>query len=482
MTPNFPTDTQTQSFSDIQHQTKRAFKPNQVLYQTRKYWPVAAVLMAIVISVPIVSSFTRKPEPATREVASAATVSVETVGMQPLNRQLIVNGSISAWDPLSIGSEISGLRIESVKVEEGNTVRKGQVLAELNSAILKAQLDQSRAAMKASQASLKKAIQPNRSEDIDVLKAALSQAKANVAQEQANLAHAKANLLNAEQNARRYAELQEQGAVSTQDTETRLTNLAVAKSDLQNAEQRIAAARSAAQQAASRLTMGQKGGRLEDVEIARANLAQIQADIRRIESQIAQTIIVAPDDGLIVKRDAHIGDITSAGKSLFSMVRGNRLELKAQVPDTDLSQIQPGQNVTITASGKTIQATVREISPLVDSLSRLATVRIDIPANSDLRPGMFVHGQLDLGEQMMLAVPAKAVLSRESQTFVYLLDGSHAKRQLVQIGSRTNDWIAITEGLKQGSQVIVAGAGFLKDGDVVTVAPLANVVLNKEAK
>jgi HlyD family secretion protein len=259
-----------------------------------------------------------------------------------------------------------------------------------------------------------------------------------------------------------------------QDTETRQTTLSVARSNLVNAEQRIAAAKFASQQAAYRLSMAEKGGRREDVDIARANVAQVQAEVKRLEAQIEQTIIRAPDDGLIVKREAHIGDITTAGKPLFAMVRDNRLEMRAQVPDTDLAQIQPGQIVYISSSknpGSKVSARVREISPQVDNASRLGTVRIDIPDDAGFLPGTFVHGELHLGNQIVLAIPSKAVVSRQGQSAVFVLNGNKVTLQAVQTGSRAEDLVEILSGVNQGDQIVVAGAGFLKDGDTVRLAP-----------
>lgn len=122
----------------------------------------------------------------------AVTVTTAISKERIVDDNLIVTGSVSAWDPLSVGAEVGGLRITSVNVEEGDHVKKGQVLATLNSALLHTQLEQAKARLASNEANLKKSIQPNRSEEVRGLQAALAQAEASTLQEQALLSEAKA--------------------------------------------------------------------------------------------------------------------------------------------------------------------------------------------------------------------------------------------------------------------------------------------------
>jgi HlyD family secretion protein len=402
------------------------------------------------------------------------TVSYETADYHPIKRTLSINGSVSAWDPLSIGSEVNGLRIDSVRVEEGMHVKKGDILATLNSSVLQAQLEQEQARFLASKASLSKAIQPNRREDINALRAQLSQAKATVAQEQAVLIRSKSNAANARANADRYTDLARQGAISQMEADNKATEAIAATAEVTNAEKRVEAAHFAQKQAEERLNMAVSGGRYEDVLMSQASVKETQARVKQLAAQVEQTIIRAPDDGQIVKRDAHLGEITSAGKTLFSMVRDNRLELRAQAPEVDLPKIKSGQNVQIT-SGTDNQVNftgkVREISPLVDPSTRLGTIRIDIPNGSYIYPGMFFHGTIELGEDRAITLPTSAVLSNDdgSQVFVLKPDDTVQSR-VVATGSHDGKQVEIISGLNTGEKVVVLGAGFLKDGDLVRVS------------
>ncbi|MBX9670826.1 MAG: biotin/lipoyl-binding protein, partial [Candidatus Obscuribacterales bacterium] len=193
----------------------------------------------------------------TSTTANGATPPVVTVTScqsrtQPVKDALSVTGSVWAWDPLSVGAEVNGLRITSVTVEEGDHVHKGQVLATLNSTLLRAQLQQAKARLLSSQANHNKAIQPNRPEDILALKAALAQAEANVAQEEARRKQADANLGNAEVMAGRFTQLAKAGAISTQDAENKQVSAITAREEVKSADEKVNASRFTVDQARQR--------------------------------------------------------------------------------------------------------------------------------------------------------------------------------------------------------------------------------------
>lgn len=421
------------------------------------------LLLRAMLKKPIVTGQTEKP--------AVVTVSAQPAVFRSLQRTLAVTGTVSAWDELPIGSEANGLRIEAVHVDEGDFVTRGQVLAELNSSILSAQLQALRARYASATASIEKAIQPNRPQDVAALESALRQAETTIDQERSTLLQAQANLQNAQTNATRYETSLSQGFVTVQEAENRQTELQRQRALVQFAQQRVEAARFAAEQARQRLQLAQAGGRQEDVEIARATQAEIAAQIQQVEAQLAQTSIVAPDSGLIVKRQAHIGDIASPGKTLFTMVRQNRLELRAQVPEVDLDEVRDGMPVALEFDGKKTTGKVFQISPVVDPTTRLGTIRVAVPAQSGLRPGMFVRGVISLGGRQALSVPAQAVQGDADKYFVYTLDGNLVHRVAVETGARAADRIEIVSGLKPDDKVVVDGAGFVNDGDTVTVKP-----------
>ncbi len=431
--------------------------------------------LAIVLSVVTAGGFAlfkKNPAPAVKSKIPVLTVTAEKATLRAMPRIIKVNGTIWPWDPLTIGSQVSGLSIQSILVDEGQYVKQGQVLARLDSSVMQAQLDQERARLAVNQAALAKAIQPNRVEDINALKDSVLQADASVAQERAGLKRAQANLHNALENSRRYVDLARQGAVSAQDAGNRDTDAKLADADVRSAEQRVRAAEFLHSQAVQRYHMAEVGGRREDIQMSRATVAASQATVRQLEAQIAQTIIKSPVDGLIMKRDAHLGDISSTSKSMFSIVRDNRLELRAQVSEQDLAKLKPGMQVDITdsADGRDVKAVIREISPLIDQETRLGTVRIDVPSSAGFKPGNFVRGDIELGDSRVLTVPSQAVLTKNDESYVLVLNQENqAQSHIVKTGNRNANLVEILEGVTPADTVIVKGAGFVKSGDYVRV-------------
>jgi RND family efflux transporter MFP subunit len=217
----------------------------------------------------------------------------------------------------------------------------------------------------------------------------------------------------------------------------------------------------------------QHGGRSEDVQISRARIEEQRAQVEQLRAQINQTLIKAPDDGLISKRNAHIGDIAAVGQPLYSMIRANRLELRAQATDTDLPKFHIGQRVRVsTDEGTTgdIIGSVRLVSPQVDPITRLGNVRIDLPPNSGLKPGMFVRGEVELGRRQAMTVPVDAVVTRNGESFVFTLQGDRVTSRPVKLGAQTASFCEITSGLDANSLIVVKGARFLSDNDVVRVS------------
>lgn len=454
--------------------------------ETARPRPTRAIWIGLTITVGIIAAavffMVSHNKPAVKDNdpfrTAVLTVSTAKAELKNTNRRLALNGSVSAWDPLAIGAEVPGLRIDSMLVEEGDQVRQGQVLATLNSSILRAQLEQQKARLEADQAVHKKAIQPNRPEDLNSWRAALSQAEANVAQEEANLYRAKSNAQNLHEHAKRYSELRRQGAVSQMETDNSLTSAKTAQADLQAAEKKVEAIKYALKQAREKLLMAERGGRHEDILIAAAGMEETRAKVKQLEAQIEQTIIRAPDDGTIIKREAHLGEISSMGKTMFTMVRDNRLELRAFVPETDLHKLTPGQTVKMTPAqdgSNPILGKIREVSPSVDEKTRLGMVRIDIPAGAKkVKPGLFYHAEIDLGLEKVLTVPSRAVLSRDDKDVVFVLKNDHAVLRPVSIGEPLGDSVEVRSGVEPGEQIIISGAGFMKDGDLVRTESAAH--------
>jgi RND family efflux transporter MFP subunit len=204
-----------------------------------------------------------------------------------------------------------------------------------------------------------------------------------------------------------------------------------------------------------------------------ANLASARASLSETQTRLSQATIRAPVSGLIISRSVTKGQIISAGTELFRMVRDGRLELDAQVPETELPLVRAGQGAVVTSdqANGPVNGSVRIVTPQVDAQTRLGIARVSLSAGSGLRPGMFARAEIDVGDAPALSIPASAVVFREGKPGVYLIAANNTVRFTpVTTGERSGQMVVIASGLQAGARVVVQGAGFLGDGDHVTVS------------
>lgn len=430
---------------------------------------VIAALALAVGGILTVRYLTKAPESApVEEKRPVVAVKVEKATQTSMSETLPLNGTIAARDKLQVSAEASGLKIQEVLAEEGDTVTQGQTLAVLNTDVLQAKLAQLQARRDQQVAQVSKARQPDRPLEVAQLESALRQAESVIEQEESNRRLVQAALKNAEANLSRYSNLYGQGAVAQTEQENRQLEVDRQKAQLQGAVDRIEAAKFAARQAKERLLLSQQGGRSEDIAIAQAQLRELDAQIQETNVLIGQGRVVAPAGGWILKREARLGDVSSPGKVLFEIAKDSQLEMLGQIPEARLSQLRVGQHVAIKHSGKTVQGRIWQLSPQVEEKNRNAQVRIALPAGNTLRPGMFAEASVELGEISGIGVPLEAVRGESPQYFVYLLDGKIAKRQNVTVSDRKDGKALISKGISVGQEVITEGGGFLRDGDTVT--------------
>lgn len=414
-------------------------------------------------SAPPVAQTTTTTKPAAQMSVTLAPVAVTAVA-----RTLEATGSVAAYDMLPVLPQTSGLQIKQVLADEGSSVRVGQILAVLDNSVLQSQLSDAVAKLESAQAG----VQQKRAA-LAQAQAAVEQARAGVRQAQATVAQNQANLVQAEKSLKRYQQLADQGAIPTQELETRSTTVATAAEAVRAAQANVSNAMASVSSAQANVSSANA-----NINSAIAEVRSNQARVQQIQTQLGQTQVVAPASGAIAERFARVGDISSANQKLFTIIRNGYLELQAKVPEVQLKEISLGAPVLVSSNSDSrirLQGKVREIAPIVDQQTRQGTVKIDLPASPLLRPGMFLQAGITVEQSQGLTVPAKAVLPQDNgKAIVYVLEGENiARAQPVEIGATMGGGdlstakIEIKSGLKQGDRVIVAGAGYLKDGDKV---------------
>ncbi|MDB5742538.1 MAG: efflux transporter, family, subunit [Polaromonas sp.] len=326
----------------------------------------------------------------------ALTVSVAAPETTRLPIRLAANGNIAAWQEAVIGSESSGLRLTEVRVNVGDVVKAGQVLATFSS---------------------------------ESVQADVAQARASVLEAQANAADAAAN-------AERARSLQSSGALSAQQINQYLT--------------------------------------LESTAKARAQAAQAVLGAQQLRGR--QTQVLAPDSGVISARSATVGSVVGSGVELFRMIRQGRLEWRAEVTSAELGRIKAGTPASVhPASGGELKGRVRMVAPSVDPQTRTALVYVDLPASagqdSPAKAGMFARGEFELGATDALTIPQRALVVRDGFNYVFQLgEGNRVSQRKVQTGRLAGERVEVVSGLAPEARIVVNGAGFLNDGDLVRLA------------
>jgi RND family efflux transporter MFP subunit len=217
----------------------------------------------------------------------------------------------------------------------------------------------------------------------------------------------------------------------------------------------------------------------QNVLLATTNAKVAQAQLQAKQLQLRYTDVVAPDAGVISARTATLGAVVPVGQELFRLIRQNRLEWRGELTASQIVKVAPGQAISLTLpDGSVSTATVRQLGPALDGQSRLGTVYADIAPGSHARAGMYANGKVSLQQSPALSVPSEAVVIRDGRDYVLTpVDDSttpRVRQRAVVTGRRNGNDIEIVSGLDANTKVIVKGAGFLNDNDMVRLSSGGN--------
>ncbi|TPJ51496.1 efflux RND transporter periplasmic adaptor subunit [Mesorhizobium sp. B2-7-1] len=208
------------------------------------------------------------------------------------------------------------------------------------------------------------------------------------------------------------------------------------------------------------------------VKTGRAGIDQAEAAAERLQAQLDRTTIRAPFDGVVSSKPAVAGSIVQASTELMKIIRDGKLEVGVLVPEKDLAAISVGQAAKIVdASGRGFSGSVSQIAETVNATTRLATVYVAVGEGSGLKPGMFARVTIETAASRQLAVAETALVWHDGKPAVFVVDDQgKVSARPVATGTRQNGRVAIQRGLSEGLSVVVAGADFLNDGNLVRVA------------
>jgi len=210
------------------------------------------------------------------------------------------------------------------------------------------------------------------------------------------------------------------------------------------------------------------------IELARAQRRQSEAELRELNIRQNQTRIYSPISGLVARRLVDIGAMVNPGAPIVTVVSVSPMVIEAKASERDISRIRSGLPVSVTVDslpGQRFAGRVMRISPLLDPQTRNGLVEIEIPnRDGSLKGEMFSRVELDLGStRETTLLPRDALVYRGDQPGVYVIESEKAKFIALETGLTQEDKVEVINGLKAGDTVITRGSNLLKDGDRVKV-------------
>ncbi|MDQ6917304.1 MAG: efflux RND transporter periplasmic adaptor subunit [Pseudomonadota bacterium] len=247
----------------------------------------------------------------------------------------------------------------------------------------------------------------------------------------------------------------------------------ISQAELQQAQANMTLAKAKYDRAIDLQGKGFVSGQAKDE--AENNLKVTEASLALAQAKLAKLSIAAPFSGIIGLRSVSVGDYVKEGADMVNLEAIDPLKVDFRVPEIYLSQIRVGQSLTMNLDampGKTYEAKVIAINPLVDAAGRAVVIRAQV-RNQDttLRPGMFVRVRLlTHDKQEALVVPEQAIVPQGDEWFVYRVVAGKAQRAKVEIGQRRDGKAEVLKGLNDGDVVITAGQLKIREGVPVQIA------------
>jgi RND family efflux transporter MFP subunit len=211
----------------------------------------------------------------------------------------------------------------------------------------------------------------------------------------------------------------------------------------------------------------------QELDAASARVKVAVAGLNEAETMLGYARVTAPFDGVVTRKLADVGDLAMPGKPLMEIEAPSVLRFETDLPESLLDRIKLGATlpVTIPALPKPVSATVSEISPVADAVSRTFLVKLDLPDAAGLRPGQFGRVAVPVAAAKLLLVPRQAVLKRGQMEAVFVVRDARASLRLVKTGKSLGDTLEILSGLEAGDPVVTSDASLLTDGQPVTAQP-----------
>jgi multidrug efflux pump subunit AcrA (membrane-fusion protein) len=376
------------------------------------------------------------PSPKVVDVTTAAAIKRE------LPRFFEATGSLAGDQQTDVAPQTAG-KVVAVTVDIGSAVRRGQIIVRLDDTELKLRVQQSVAQVEQAKAAVRQAEE----------KIGLRPGQPFDPTRVAEVSGARVALELADKNLRRAEKLIESGDVSRSFYDQQKSQRDQLK------EQYDSAVAQARQNFAA-------------VEVARTNVANLDAQLALARRNLSYANIPAPIDGYVADRTADLGEYVSPQQKVVTIVRTNPLRIRIDIPEQAIPEIKVGQSVSMTTSAwpdKSFNGRIARIAPSVTADSRTLTVEAEIDNSSGaLKPGQFATVRiLQSRADPAVLVPTRSVVTEAGVARVYVIKDGRAEQRLVQTGQTEGDLVEVKTGVAADEKVATSNLEQLSDGIAV---------------
>jgi HlyD family secretion protein len=348
----------------------------------------------------------------------SVTVSAITVNYQTLANQLSFSGPIVGREEVPIYSDLIQGRIVEVSADEGQNVKAGQVLAHIDTAIIKTQKLQQ--------------------------EASVQHATQSVAQQETMVEEAKAQYDQSKAEKQRAQAIAETGLLSGEVIEQRVTAERLAEARLKAAHNNLG--------------------------IAQSDLALSHGQLAETEVHLKQATISAPVSGTIIERKARIG--LALGQStdpLFIILKDNAIEVEFSASGSELGQLKAGlsSNIQLIGDTATYRGKVRHIASKIDRLNQTAKVRVAFEKQPRAIIGQTARVFISTHSKKAIYLPDTAIRFEGVSTFVCVVKNNKVLLTKILTGDRIGNMVEVTSGIDAGILVVDRANAFLHNGQSV---------------
>jgi len=400
--------------------------PDQPSKVTQRPWLKISIAILILVSLAVYFS---------RNLILGKPVDAYSATISELTQTVVASGRVITPQRIIIAAETIG-RVNLIPVLEGQTVKRGQLLIQLNDQDERASLAQATATVKQAEAKLRQ-----------LREVALPAASQNLKQAQTNVEQARKQY-------ERTRDLKARGFISQAQLDEARRNYDVISSQVSAARLQVETNRPAG----------------SDLALAAAAVAQANASLHLAQVKLNENAILAPADGTLISRSVESGDVVQPGKELMVLAANGETQILVQLDEKNLAKIALGQKVLGSAdayAAQSFDAVVSYINPAIDATRGAVEVKMKvIKPPAYLRQDMTVSVDIETARRSnALVIPAGALHDASSNApWVLVVRNNYTVKQPVKLGLRGDDSIEVLSGLKAGEAVILTALGNFKAG------------------